>query len=273
MDIQSILQDWLNALIDFLPKIISALVIFFVSIFGAGFLAKSIKKLSARRISSEEIQQMIFRITRWTIIVIGTIVALGQVNFNVTGFIAGLGVAGFTIGFALQDIAKNFISGLLLLYRQPFKISDYVKVSDYSGEVKRINIRDTEIETLDGELVIIPNRDVFENPIINYTHSSLRRRTVTIGLGYEEDVDQAVEIFLKAISGVDGVESTPRPSIIAQELGDSALILAARFWVNQQEVNILNVHSRVVKSIKETAEKNDIDLPYPVQTIKLEKGA
>lgn len=271
MDIKSILQDWLKSFLEFLPQIISALVIFFASIFGAGFFAKSMKKLIGRKISSEEIQQLVFRVTRWTIVVIGTIVALDQVNFNVTGFIAGLGVAGFTIGFALQDIAKNFISGLLLLYRQPFKISDFVKVSDYSGTVKQINIRDTEIETLDGELVIIPNRDVFENPIINYTHSPLRRRTVTIGLGYDEDVDRAIGIFQDAIKGVAGVEKDPAPSIVVRELGDSALMMDARFWINQRDINFLNVHSDVVTAIKEAAEDNQINLPYPVQTIRLEK--
>ncbi len=271
MNIQTILQDWLTKFLDFLPQIISALVIFIASIIGAGFIAKSIKKLSAKRIASPEIQQLLSRITRWTLIVIGTIVALEQVNFNVTGFIAGLGVAGFTIGFALQDIAKNFISGLLLLYRQPFKIGDYVQVSDYSGTVKQINIRDTEIETLDGERVIIPNRDVFENPIINYTHSPLRRRTVTIGLGYGENVDRAINIFLEAVKNVEGVETDPEPSIIVNELGNSALMMDARFWVNQRDINFLNVHSKVVTAIKEAAEENQIDLPYPVQTIRLEK--
>jgi small conductance mechanosensitive channel len=271
MDIQAILQGWLKSFIEFLPKIISALVIFFISVFGAGFLAKSVKKLSSKRIGSAEIQQLVFRITRWTIIVIGTIVALEQVNFNVTGFIAGLGVAGFTIGFALQDIAKNFISGLLLLYRQPFLIGDYVQLSDYSGTVKQINIRDTEIETLDGELVIIPNRDVFENAIINYTSSALRRRSVSIGLGYGEDVERATDVFINAIKGVEGVEDDPQPSIIVRELGDSALMMEARFWINQREASFLDVHSKVVTVIKKAAEENKINLPYPVQTIRLEK--
>ncbi len=108
MDFQTILQGWFTSFIDFFPKIVAALVIFLLTIVGAGFAAKSVKKLSARKIKSPELLQLIFRITRWTILVIGTIVALDQVNFNVTGFIAGLGVAGFTIGFALQDIAKNF---------------------------------------------------------------------------------------------------------------------------------------------------------------------
>lgn len=271
MDFQSILQGWLTSFIDFFPKIVAALVIFLVTVVGAGFVAKSAKKLSARRIKSPELLQLIFRVTRWTLLIIGTVVALDQVNFNVTGFIAGLGVAGFTIGFALQDIAKNFISGLLLLYRQPFIIGDAVKISTFTGVITEINIRDTVLKTYDGELVIIPNQEVFENPIVNYTHTKLRRQQVTIGLGYEEDSEKARELFLNAVQGVEGVEQTPAPSIYVSELGESALIMKVYYWCDQKEENVFDVKSQVITAIKLISEENGINLPYPIQTIRLEK--
>lgn len=228
------------------------------------------KQLAKKRIENIDILQLIFLLTRWSVLILGTIFALSQVDFDVTGFIAGLGVAGFTIGFALQDIAKNFISGILLLSRQPFNIGDYVKVNDYSGKVKEINIRDTVIETLDGEVVIIPNQAVFENPIINYTQSRLRRRSVVIGLGYEEDVHQATKVFLDAIKNVPGVESQPEPIIRVKQLGDSALILEALFWVDQQSNDLFAIHSKVVTAIKESSDEHNINLPYPVQTVLLQ---
>jgi small conductance mechanosensitive channel len=269
MDFQEIYQEWLSSFLQFLPRILAAIVIFIVTLIGSGYFAKWIKRISKKKITSEEMLQLISRIARWTVLILGTVVALGQVNFDVTGFIAGLGVAGFTIGFALQDIAKNFISGLLLLYSQPFNLGDMVMVSDYKGEVKEINVRDTVIATLDGELVIIPNRDVFENPIINYTHTRLRRRTIMIGLGYEEDADRAIEIFLDTIKSVPGVETDPAPSIRAEELGESALTISALFWVDQKNSDLLGVHSDVVKAIKKASEEHDINLPYPVQTVLL----
>ncbi len=269
MDFQQILQDWFSSFLQFLPKILAAIVIFIATLIGSGFIAKWIKKISEKKITSEEMLQLISRIARWSVLIVGTIIALDQVNFDITGFIAGLGVAGFTIGFALQDIAKNFISGLLLLYRQPFNLGERVMISDYKGEVKEINVRDTVIETLDGELVIIPNREVFENPIINYTHTRLRRRTIMIGLGYEEDADRAMDIFLETIKSVPGVEKDPEPSIRAEELGESALTLSALFWVDQQDTDLFGVHSEVLKAIKKASEEHDINLPYPVQTVLL----
>lgn len=271
MEIQQAFQDWFATFVQLIPKLISAIVIFIVTLVVSDFFAKWVKRLAKKRIENIEILHLLFLLTRWSVLILGTIFALSQVNFDVTGFIAGLGVAGFTIGFALQDIAKNFISGILLLSRQPFNIGDYVKVNDdYSGKVKEINVRDTVIETLDGEIVIIPNQAVFENPIINYTQSRLRRSTVMIGLGYEEDVHHATKVFLDVIKNVPGVESQPEPIIRAKQLGDSALMLEALFWVDQRNNNLLSIHSDVVTAIKGTSDEHNINLPYPVQTVLLQ---
>jgi small-conductance mechanosensitive channel len=271
MDFQTIFQEWLSSFFLFLPKLIAGIVIFILAIVGSGFIGKWIKKIIRRKTDNEEMLHLVFLITKWSVIVFGTILALSQVNFDVTGFIAGLGVAGFTIGFALQDIAKNFISGLLLLSRQPFKMGDYVSVSDHEGTVREINVRDTVIETLDGELIIIPNKDVLENPIINSTDSRYRRGRVQIGLGYEEDADRATEIFTESIKSVPGVAQEKDVIIRADGLGDSSLSMSALFWVDQKEHNLVQVQSDVIKAIKVTSEKHQINLPYPVQTILLQR--
>jgi small conductance mechanosensitive channel len=267
MELQAVLQNWLALFLDFLPKLIAAVVIFILTVILAGIPAKAIRRFAARGIKNEAVLKLIKQVSQWTAVIIGTLIALEQVDFNVTGFIAGLGIAGFTIGFALQDIARNFISGLILLYRQPFQIGDFIEVSGHMGTVKMINIRDTEIQTLDGDMVIIPNNRVFENPIINMSSSRLRRRTVEIGLGYEEDVDRAMEIFLKVIQAVEGVETEPAPMINAMRMDDSTLGLTAFYWVNQKENSPLRIHSAVLKAINSASYEHHINLPYPTQTL------
>jgi len=269
MEIESTLQKYLTDFLDYLPRLISGLVIFVITLWGAGFIAKWTKKLVGKKVESKELQRLVFLLTKWMVIILGTIFALDQVNFDVTSFIAGLGIAGFTIGFALQDIAKNFVSGMLLLYRQPFVIGDLIKASDFEGKVKAINIRDTVIETLDGELVIIPNKDVYENPIINFTHTQYRRKVVKIGLGYDENADHAIEIFTEKIKSIQGVDEAKGVSIQADALGDSTLSLSAYYWVDQQTYKLLDVQSEVIKAIKVAAEENDINLPYPIKTVIL----
>jgi small-conductance mechanosensitive channel len=272
MELQTILQEWLSSFLMFLPKLIAGLVLFILFLVGSGFLAKAVKSVIAQRIKSEEVQNLIKQIVQWTIVIIGTVVALDQVDFNVTGFVAGLGIVGFTIGFALQDIARNFISGLILLYRQPFTIGEIIEVSGYTGTVKMINIRDTEIQTLDGDLVIIPNKAVFENPIVNRSAERLKRRTVAIGLAYEEDVDRAVDVFLGAIQAVNGVESEPEPTIQAMSMDDSTLGLTAFYWVDQKENNLLGVHSEVLKAVNRASHEHHINLPYPIQTVLVQQS-
>jgi small conductance mechanosensitive channel len=273
MDIPAIMNEWLASFLLFFPKLIAAIVIFILTLLAASIPAKAIRKVASRRIKSPEVLKLIKQISQWTVVIIGTVVALDQVDFNVTGFVAGLGIAGFTIGFALQDIARNFISGLILLYRQPFKIGDFIEVSGHTGTVMMINIRDTEIQSLDGDLVIIPNNKVFENPIINMSTARLRRRTVRIGLGYEEDVDRAMDIFLGAIQAVSGVESEPAPMIQAMSMDDATLSLTAFYWVDQKENSPLRVHSEVLKAVNRASHEHHINLPYPIQTVLLQQSS
>ncbi|MGC9399068.1 MAG: mechanosensitive ion channel family protein [Anaerolineae bacterium] len=266
-EFQELLKDtWV-----FIPKLIAALLTFSVTLVASSAVARSVKRTLQRRKVDPETQNLLSRMARWTVLVLGTVLALEQVEFNVTSFMAGLGVLGFTVGFALQDISRNFIAGILLLLRQPFEIGDAVTVGgSYSGKILEINTRDTVLMTWDGEHVILPNIDVFNNPIINYSQVQSRRRTIYIGLGYDEDPDAAIDAFLDALRSVEGVQEKPPPTIRAEELGNSTLQLAARFWVDQKTYDLFDVHSRVVLAIQKTAEERGINLPYPIQTVRVE---
>jgi small conductance mechanosensitive channel len=216
-------QELFEKTLLFIPNLVVALVVFALTLLLSGLVARWVRRAAKLRVEDLETQRLLSRLVRWSVIVLGTLVALDQVDFDVTGFVAGLGVVGFTIGFALQDIARNFVAGILLLIRQPFDIGDAVEVGDYAGTVLDIKVRDTVLKTWDGEMVIVPNMDIFTNAIKNYSELPNRRRTVYIGLGYEEDVGRATHLFLEAIEGVDGVLDEPSPTLLVEELGDFAL--------------------------------------------------
>ncbi|MEA3309033.1 MAG: mechanosensitive ion channel family protein [Chloroflexota bacterium] len=265
---QEILQNALNML----PHLIAAVVTFIITLFLASLTAQWVKKVLKSGEHDPEIIALLVRFARWAVLILGTMLSLEQINFDITSFLASLGIAGFTIGFALQDIARNFVAGILLLLRQPFDIGDAVQVADsYSGEILDINMRDTVLKTWSGEAVILPNIDVFSNPIINYSDYPDRRRTVNIGIGYGQDMEAAMHIFRTAIQKTDGVLEEPAPSMLAEELGSSGMNIAARFWVNQKTHGLFDVHSKVVLAINTAAEANNIELPYPTQTVRLEK--
>jgi small conductance mechanosensitive channel len=254
-----------------LPNYIIAVVALVATLFLSSVTKRWIKRSIGNRIEDPETRELIARIARWTVLILGTLTALNQIpGVDVSSLLTGLGVLGFTIGFALQDIARNFIAGLLLLVRQPFSVGDAVEVAGHTGTVMDIRTRDTVIKTWDGVMEIIPNLDVFTNPIVNFTELPVRRRTVMIGLGYGEDVREARDLFLNAIRTTEGVLEEPAPAIHSEELGESALSLAARFWVNQETHSLLDVHSDVVEAINQAAEQAGINLPYPTQVVQLE---
>jgi len=199
MDFGASFQELLQQAIEFVPHLIVSLVTFAATLILSGLAAGGVRRAARAKIQDRETVQLLSRLTRWAVLILGTLIALDQVNFDVTSFVAGLGIAGFTIGFALQDIARNFVAGILLLIRQPFNIGDAVEVAGYAGSVLDITTRDTVVKTWDGEMVILPNIEVFTNSITNYSELPYRRRTVYVGLGYGEDVTRATQVFLEAI--------------------------------------------------------------------------
>jgi small-conductance mechanosensitive channel len=262
--------DLIDAFVKNLPSYLLALGVFIVTLFLSRLAKRAVKRSVKNHVEDPETQELLGRIARWTVLVLGTLTTLSQIpGVDVTSLLAGLGIVGFTIGFALQDIARNFIAGLLILMRQPFSVDDAVEVAGHAGTVMEIRVRDTVIKTWDGVMEIIPNLDVYSNPIVNYSELPLRRRTVMIGLGYGEHVGRARDVFLEAIQNTEGVQEEPAPEILTEELGDATMNMAARFWVNQQTHNLFGVHSDVVEAINEAAEREEIDLPYPTQVVQL----
>ncbi|MEA3377326.1 MAG: mechanosensitive ion channel [Chloroflexota bacterium] len=267
----SAVEDLIAEFIGNVGQFLAAVAIFVAALVLSRAVERWATRSVRKKIEDAETRRFLARSARYAVLVLGILAALEQIpGIEVTSFLAGLGILGFTIGFALQDIARNFVAGLLLLLGQPFKVGDAVEIAGHAGSVMDITMRDTVIKTWDGVMEIIPNLDVYTSPIVNYTELPLRRRTVMIGLGYGEDVDQARAIILNAIQSTEGVLEEPAPEIITKELGDATLNMAARFWVNQQTHNLFTVHSDVVEAINAVAERESIDMPYPIQIVQLE---
>jgi small conductance mechanosensitive channel len=272
MPSNALVQDWPNFLrgtLAFLPRLISGLAFFFVSLGAAGVAGRLVAEAVKRRDAPPEIGVLLRRLTKWTIILLGTVAALQQVEFDVTSFVAGLGVVGFALGFAFQDIAKNFMAGILLLTQQPFRLGDVIKIGDSTGTVAGVSLRATTIKTFDGLEVIIPNANVYTTTIVNLSTYPVRRKSFTIGLAYEEDIDRARAVFREALTSVPGVRSEPTPRVVCTNLADSWTELTAYYWFAAGEADYFEMSSGVIQAIKEAAEREGINLPYPIQTVHL----
>ncbi len=235
------LQELLTRFLAFMPNLVVSLVIFVISLYLAGLLTRVVRKTMEMRESDHEITMLITQITRWTILVLGIVIALEQIGFDLTAFLAGVGILGFTVGFALQDVSKNFVSGLLLLLDQPFDIGDEIEIKGFTGTVANVDIRATELYTYDGQNVLIPNGDVFTSPIKNFSRFDQRRAEIKLGIAHGNDLELVKRTTLETVAGLEGVLDDPAPSALFTDLGSSSIRFVVYFWVDVNKANFEDV--------------------------------
>lgn len=264
------LEHWLAAIVKLLPNIILAAVILVAGIFIASFLRKIVAKLF-RKVSNNDTLNNLF-VSFVNIAFIGVVVftALTVIGLDkaVTTVLAGAGIIGLALAFAFQDIAANFIAGIFLSFRRPLHVHDIVKVKDYMGKVEEINLRDTIIRTFQGQMVIIPNKEIFQNPIENYTILGKRRFDLEVGVSYGDDLEKVKRIALEAVKDLPNLSSEDKTSFFYRSFGDSSINFILRLWVNCPDQPVwLEVGSEAIMRIKKAFDSNDIMIPYPIRTL------
>ena len=267
----NILTTWWESFVENLPSLVAGLLIFLFSLYLAHLLAKTTKRFMQRRADDQELAILIPRLVRWTVIGLGIVLALEQAGQDVTALLTGLGILGFTVGFALQDISANLVSGILLLFEQPFEIGDAIEVAGYSGTVKQINLRATELLTWDGLKVLIPNRDVFTNTVTNFTQISQRRIGLSVGVGYESDLKEVENIALSAIRALPTIKEDPAPSFMVNRFGDSAVYATIYYWYDTKDLTLPDMTNVGAVALKRAFDESGIKIPYPIRVVQLQE--
>lgn len=262
---QTFFSDLAAKAANLLPNILFAILIVIATIYLSKFVTRLVRKGLEKKNTDPEFRVLICRLTQWGILIAGFIAAL-QRFFNVTAFLAGLGVIGITIGFAMQDIVKNFVAGAILLIQQPINVGDAILVGDYGGTVLSINLRTTELRAWDGTHVIIPNGDVLSTSITNYTRAEKRRVELQVGISYNNDPQIARETIIKVVKDMPEVLDDPAPSVFYQTFGDSSVNLTAFFWIDGKG-DFFGVKDRALVNVKAAFDGAGIDIPYPIRTV------
>lgn len=263
---QNFMDTFIDNLIKGIPNLLTALAIFLVSLYFARFLSRVVQRVLKMRKAPEGVTRLLADLTRVSVIVIGVITAL-QLFFDVTAFLTGLGIIGFTVGFALQDVMKNFAAGVILLIQQPFHVDEFIGVAGFDGQVLEIDLRSTGMRALDGRIVSIPNAEVLGHPIINYTRANRRRIELPVGVAYNTDTELARKVVLDAVQNVPGFMAEPAPIVGFSNFGDSALQLDTYFWVDTSKTNPIAAKDAAFSFIKSALDKEGIDIPFPIRTV------
>jgi small-conductance mechanosensitive channel len=217
----------------------------------------------------EGLEYTLLRFVHFLILFIGIYIGLNTVNVPLGAILGLFAVIGVGIGFGLQNLTSNFISGIILLLERPVKVGDRLEISGVWGDVKHVNLRTTLIETPDGISVIVPNSKLLENEVINYSYGNPKiRLKVPVGIAYGSDCQKAAEILVQVAMDNKRVLSEPKPKAWFNEFGDSSLNFMLLFWI-PNAVEKYDVISEINYAIDAGFRKNGIEIPFPQRDLHL----
>lgn len=263
------LQDIVGNLIRTLPGLIAGIIILLLARYGAKFSQKVARKIGKKTIRSASLRLLLEKTSYVLAFTLGVLLAavVAFPGLRLGDIIAALGLGSVAIGFAFQDIFKNFLAGILLLLQEPFRIGDQIIVAGYEGTVEHIDIRTTRIRTYQGEEVIVPNATVFTSEIQVRTAYDYRRTDLGVGVDYNTSLPMAKERLQNILQEVEGVLDNPQPEIDLVGFGDSSIDFVVRYWTIPQQHIVRRIQTQVIIAIKRDFDQAEINIPYPIRTV------
>lgn len=273
VDVATELSDSLEAMGDSLtralPRLVLAVVLILLGLLLARFLRWGSRRIFARK-QTKSFANVMSKLVGSGVV---TLAVLGAITVTFPSvkpvdLLAGLGFFSLAVGFAFQDILENTLSGVLMLFRQPFTAGDQIEVQDQTGTVQAITIRETRLKTYDGQLILIPNRDVYKSVIRVQTHYEQRRLSFVVGVAYENDAVQACQVITAALGGVDGVASEPAPEALVDQLNVSTVDLEARFWADPRQYESRLILHEAITAVKAALDEAGIEMPADIVVLQ-----
>lgn len=276
-DFNGLLYDsWLNFL-ENLPAIAMAILVFLIGFFIIKYVSKIatnlIEKKSDDPLVSDFLVNIIsFILMLFLIVICMSILGWGSITDKI---LAGAGISTFVIGFALKDIGENFLAGILMAFKKPFRVGDLIEVEGIKGKVARMSLRETNIKTLDGKDVFVPNGLILKNPLQNYTLDNYLRNDFLIGLDYDDDVETVLEVIEETVKSFSEIEKTPAPSVYIEELAASTVNVRVMYWIQTADMTVPSskLKSRIMLKVYKTVLQKGYKLPADILEVKLDQPA
>lgn len=261
-------ETWINFknwLWEVVPDILSALVLLVVGLWVIKLLTRLLRKFFKAKDYDITLEKFLYDLISVALKILLIVLVITQLGIKTSSLVAILGAAGLAIGLALQGSLANFAGGVLILFFKPFKVGDWIEAQGVSGSVREISIFTTKLNTFENQLAIIPNGKLSNDNIINFSSQQQRREDLNFGIGYESDIETARKILLELIAEQDGVAAEPKPEVMVKSLGDSAVVLALRYWADNDK--FWAVHFKLLEEGKKRLEAADISIPFPQRDV------
>ncbi|PZW41679.1 MULTISPECIES: mechanosensitive ion channel family protein [Mesonia] len=262
-------KEYGQKLIDFLPNLVAAIAILVIGWWIAKIIVRYVKKFFQKKSYDPALENFIVNILGWALKILVFITAITQLGIETTSLVAIIGAAGLAIGLALQGSLANFAGGVLIIILKPFKIGDWIEAQGVSGSVKEISIFYTHINTFGNQLAVIPNGQLSNDNIINYTVEGKRKDAITIGISYDANIKEAKDILLNLMKEQEGIHKDPEPQVVVTELADNSVNLSLRFWASNDE--FWGCHWYTIEEAKRRLDAAGIGIPYPQRDVHIIK--
>ena len=244
-----------------LPAIIGGIVLFIAGWWFAGWLRRAVEKLLDQTRVDATLRGAISALVHHGTILLVAVASLAQLGIQTTSILAALGAAGLAIGLALQGTLSNIAAGLMLLWLRPFRVGDQIEIGAFSGAVKEVGLFATEIHTLDGLYQFVPNSELWNKRIVNYTRLKSRMVDIKFGIGYGDDIGRGKAVLIAAAAEDARVLPEPAPAIFVDELADSAVMLRLRLWTATSDY--WPVRRALIERGKLALDAAGLSIPFP----------
>jgi len=261
MDLQKWIDTGYDLILVYGPKILMAIVIWFIGLWIIRLIRKGTRKALDRGDYDVSLKKFMLNLLNWALKILLVVVVLGTLGIETTSFAAILAAAGLAVGLALQGSLSNFAGGVLIMIFKPFKVGDFIQAQGELGSVKEIQIFTTKLNSPDNKEIIIPNGILSNGNITNFTSQGTRRIDFTFGVGYDSDIKQTKELLMKQLTSHPKVLKEPEPVVSLMELADSSINFVARPWVKTEDY--WTVYFEITESTKEALDAAGIEIPYP----------
>lgn len=246
-------------------SILGAIVLFVLGWFLSRLLHRwALSGLSHVRGIDMTLAHFFANILRYAMLVLVFVTVLGQFGVQTASIIAALGAAGLAIGLALQGTLQNIAAGIMLLVLRPFRVGEYIETPEVSGTIVEIGLFATEMRSLDGLYRLAPNSTLWNTPVTNYSRERTRRHDLQVGIGYDDDIDLAVRTMEELAAAEPRILAEPKPSVFIDSLGDSAVVVTLRYWVDTPDW--WTTTRDMIKRVKLAFDAHGISIPFPQVT-------
>ncbi|WP_320836648.1 mechanosensitive ion channel family protein [Zhongshania sp.] len=266
------LGSWWQSTVEMIPNFAVAILVMIGTFILASILGRFLQRFAGRVVDSEALANLLTAILKTALICIGFFASLSLLSLDktVTSLLAGLGIVGLAIGFAFQDVAANFLAGVFMSMRKPFKPDDLVRSKGYLGFVKSLNLRNTVIENFTGQRIIIPNKEVFQSPLENYSVTEYRRVDVDVGVSYDSDLAQVEQVLRDAADGLSWRTEDKEVSVWCLKFDASAISWKVGVWMKYPGDTVYyDAKHEAHLAIKKALDEADIIIPLPIRTLHI----